>query len=85
MVIRKKPLFGTLFFPPTDGGPSVVTRVPKSPWQKYSKKRFEYSVAYMNWKQSAIKLGASDPKTVALSCHHARLFGVKPDACEDHK
>lgn len=52
-------------------------RQPKSPWQRYGKKKWAYSTAYQLWREEAIKNGAMSNKAVALSCQHAKFVQIK--------
>lgn len=56
-------------------------RQPKSPWQKYNKKKFEYSQQYYAWKRAAKEFGAGDSRTVEFSCQHAKMVRVHNEAC----
>lgn len=56
-------------------------RQPKSPWQKYDKKKWMYSTAYQLWKEAVLKDGAGSPKALALTCQHAKSMQVRNAAC----
>lgn len=56
-------------------------RLPTSPWQRYKKKKWLYSATYQQWREAGLKFGFSSSEAIAMACHHAKMMGVKNDAC----
>jgi len=56
-------------------------REPRSPWQRYGKKKWMYSTTYQLWREAVKVHGAMSEKAIALSCQHAKTMSVKNSAC----